>query len=33
MTMKWPLQTTNVKRNADYISQHPVIWVFEKISD
>ena len=33
MTMKWPLQTANVKKNADYISQHPVIWTFEKISD
>jgi hypothetical protein len=33
MTMKWPQQTANVKKNADYISQHPVIWSFEKISD
>ncbi len=33
MTMKWPQQTANVKKNADYISQHPVIWTFEKISD
>jgi hypothetical protein len=33
MTMKWPLQTANVKKNADYISQHPVIWTFEKVSD
>ena len=33
MTMKWPQQTANVKKNADYVSQHPVIWTFEKISD
>jgi hypothetical protein len=33
MTMKWPQQTANVRKNADYISQHPVIWSFEKVSD
>ena len=33
MTMQWPQQTANVQKNADYISQHPVIWTFDKISD
>lgn len=33
MTMKWPQQTANMNKNADYVSQHPVIWSFEKISD
>ena len=33
MTMQWPQQTANAQKNADYISQHPVIWTFEKISD
>jgi hypothetical protein len=33
MTMKWPRQTPNMKRDSNYISEHPVIWTFEKISD
>src|ERR1700723_234682 len=33
MRMTWPQQTADVRKNADYISQHPVIWTFEKISD
>ena len=33
MTMKWPQQTPNPKRDSRFISAHPVTWTFEKLSD
>jgi hypothetical protein len=33
MTMTFSRQTPNMKRDSSYISEHPVTWTFEKISD
>lgn len=33
MTMKFPQQTPNIKRDSGYVAEHPVTWTFEKASD
>jgi hypothetical protein len=33
MTMRWPQQSPNPKRDSRFVLAHPVTWTFEKLSD